>query len=153
MKRRTTTIIAIILLLQALLFSSNAETNLSPISFDNRTGDINSIQASGLIFSYGLNISRQGSSTLLIVGETVCDSVVVKCGFKALTVERRLNSSSSWEDFHKYGNLYFDANLYHISKSLTVDPGYQYRVTCKHYAKKNLFSTQTISNTSNIVTF
>ncbi|MBQ6018626.1 MAG: hypothetical protein IJL26_00470 [Clostridia bacterium] len=40
-----------------------------------------------------------------------------------------------------------------ISKSLTVTSGYQYRVTCTHYAKKSLLSTQKINNTSNTVTF
>lgn len=53
----------------------------------------------------------------------------------------------------KYGNVYFDSYAATIIRNLPVDPGYQYRVTCKHYAKKNILNTQTISNTSNIVTF
>ena len=110
-------------------------------------------RASGLIFSYNLSASKENSTTLVIYGLTSCDPAVVKCGFKNLKVQRRANSSSSWSDFHDYGNVYEDTNLAAIGRTLTVDPGYQYRVTCKHYAKKNVLNTQTISNTSNIVTF
>ena len=110
-------------------------------------------QASGLILMYDLTISKENSTTLFIEGLTDCRPEVVKCGFKNLKVQRRANSSSSWSDYHDYGNDYLDSWSYEIARPLTVDPGYQYRVTCKHYAKKNLLSTQTISNTSNIVTF
>lgn len=113
----------------------------------------NEIQASGLIFRYNLAISKKDSTTIHIEGLTDCDPVVVKCGFKNLIVQRRASSSSSWSDYYDYGNIYDDSNLAALGKYLAVDVGYQYRVTCKHYAKKNLFSTQTISNTSNIVTF
>lgn len=110
-------------------------------------------RASGLILSWGLSIARQGDSTLKIVGDTICDTTVVKCGFKNLKVERRLNSSSSWTEYYSYGNQYVDTNTAHFYDELTVDSNYQYRVTCKHYAKKNILNTQSISNTSNIVTF
>lgn len=109
--------------------------------------------AAGLIYQYNLSISRSGNTTLLIEGTTDCDPVVVKCGFKSVKVQRRLNSTSPWADYYDYGNIYNDSYIAILGRSLTVDSGYQYRVTCKHYAKKNLFSTQTISNTSNIVTF
>ncbi len=114
-------------------------------------GDV--IQASGLIYHYNLAASKKDSTTMIIEGSTVCDPVVVKCGFKNLKVQRRANSSSSWSDFYDYGNVYFDTNAAAIARDLPVDPGYQYRVTCKHYAKKNILNTQSISNTSNIVTF
>lgn len=108
---------------------------------------------SGLIFNYTLQIYRQGSSKLVITGETVCEATVIKCGFKNIKVERRLNNTSSWSEYYNYGNQYVDVNVAHLYEELTVDSGYQYRVTCKHYAKKNVLNTQTISNTSNIVTF
>lgn len=110
-------------------------------------------RASGLIYHYTLVISKKNSTTLEIEGDTSCDPVVVKCGFKNLKVQRRANSSSSWSDYYDYGNVYFDSYAATIIRNLPVDPGYQYRVTCKHYAKKNILNTQTISNTSNIVTF
>ena len=42
---------------------------------------------------------------------------------------------------------------YNLSKSLTVDKGYQYRVTATHYAKKSLFSTQKVDSTTGYLTF
>ena len=35
--------------------------------------------------------------------------------------------------------------------AVSVAAGYQYRISCKHYAKKSLLVTQNISNTSNVV--
>lgn len=113
----------------------------------------NEIRASGLIYQFNLTASKKNSTTLRIQGFTDCDPVVIRCGFKNLKVQRRVSSSSSWTDFHDYGNVYVDSFDAIIDRDLTVDPGYQYRVTCKHYAKKNILNTQTISNTSNIVTF
>lgn len=121
-------------------------TNESNESIEN----LNKTRASGLIYAYGIDISKNGT-TLLIAGETDCISAVVKCGFKNLTVERRKTSSDSWEDYYEYGNVYADSNFANLSTSLSVASGYQYRVTCKHYAKKSLLVTQSISNTSNIV--
>ena len=117
---------------------------------DNNVDEIN---ASGLIFHYDLSAWKKNSTTLSIEGITSCDPVVVKSGFKNLKVQRRANSSSSWSDYYNYGNVYEDSSYAAIGRDLPVDPGYQYRVTCKHYAKKNILNTQTISNTSNIVTF
>lgn len=115
--------------------------------------DYEEIRASGLIYHYNLAASKKNSTTLEIEGDTSCDPVVVKCGFKNLKVQRRINSSSSWSDYYDYGNVYYDSCAAAIGRDLPVDPGYQYRIICKHYAKKNILNTQTISNTSNIVTF
>ena len=115
--------------------------------------DEDEAKASGLILEFNLKVSKKNSTTLQIDGFTICDPIVVKCGFKSLKVQRKLNSSSSWSDYYDYGNDYVNTWAYTILKELSVDPGYQYRVTCKHYAKKNILNTQTISNTSNIVTF
>ena len=124
-------------------------------AFDGYAVDQNDreIRASDLIYHYNLAASKKNSTTIKIEGETSCDPVVVKCGFKNLKVQRRVNSSSSWSDFYDYGNVYVDDNAYSISRTLPVDPGYQYRVVCKHYAKKNILHIQTVSNESNIVTF
>lgn len=142
MKKIVAPLMIIICLFSVLVFNTSAVDN---------NGD--DILASGLIFQYDLTIVKKNNTTLTIYGTTDCDPVVVKCGFKNLKVQRRANSSSSWSDYYTYGNEYLDTCFYAIGRDLTVDPGYQYRVTCKHYAKKNLFSTQTISNTSNIITF
>ena len=144
---KTKKIIAMLMALVCLLASFSVFANAEVYS----SGD--EIQASGLILHFSLSATKENSTTLAIDGSTVCDPVVVKCGFKGLKVQRRANSSSSWSDFYDYGNVYRDSWSYVIDRELPVDPGYQYRVVCKHYAKVNLLNTQTISNTSNIVTF
>lgn len=110
----------------------------------------NNSRVTGLIFSYSLGLLSSGN-TLEISGLTQCSIDVVKCGFKNLTVERRKTSSDSWEDYYEFGNVYREATAAGLSTSLLVASGYQYRVTCKHYAKKNILSVQTISNTSNVI--
>lgn len=142
MKRITSIIMALVCLVCSFAFVAYAADN---------GGD--ETKASGLIFNYDLTAVKDNSTTLIVYGTTSCDPVVVKCGFKNLKVQRRSNSSSSWSDFYDYGNVYFDSNYASIARDLPVDPGYQYRITCKHYAKKNILNTQSISNTSNIVTF
>ena len=114
-------------------------------------GDINAARATGLITSYGLGLSKNGT-TLNISGRTNCAADIVKCGFKNLVVERRKTSSDSWEEYYDYGNVYVDAASANLSTTLAVASGYQYRISCKHYAKKSLLVTQSISNTSGIVT-
>ncbi len=113
--------------------------------------DETNTRASGLINSYGIGIGVDGTE-LIISGRTYCTTDVVRCGFKDLMVQRRASSSDSWKDYYEYGNLYREASAASLSTRLEVASGYQYRVTCKHYAKKSLLVTQSISNTSNIVT-
>lgn len=108
-------------------------------------------RATDLIFSYGLGLTKSGT-TLNITGKTIGSNEVVKAGFKDLEVERRKTSSDSWKTYYDYGNVYRDAGAANLNTTLVVEAGYQYRISCKHYAKKSLLSTQTISNTSNIVT-
>ena len=107
-------------------------------------------RVTGLITSYGLSLSSSGNK-LTISGLTTGTVEVVKSGFKNLTVECRKNSTYSWEDYHEYGNVYYDFSASSVSTTLTVTKGFQYRVTCKHYAKKNLLLVETIENSSNIV--
>lgn len=114
------------------------------------TDETNS-RASGLIGSYGLSLYKETSSSLYLEGLTNCSPEVVKCGFKDLTIQRRKTSSDSWKDYYEYGNVYRDATAAFLSTTLAVESGYQYRIYCKHYAKKNIFSVETITNTSNIV--
>lgn len=103
-----------------------------------------------LIHSYSLYLTKTGN-TLNITGQTHASGDVVKCGFKDLTIQRRKTSNDSWEDYYEYGNVYADAVAANLNTTLVVESGYQYRISCKHYAKKNILSVQTIANTSNIV--
>ena len=116
------------------------------------TADENT-RATGLISAYAIAISKSGTNTLNIAGKTTGTVDVVKTGFKEVVVQRRANSSASWSDYVTYEDLYWDQVAYVLTKTLTVPTGYQYRVTCIHYAKKNIFSVQKIDNESNIITF
>lgn len=108
-------------------------------------------RASGLITIYGIAISKSGSE-LLIAGKTYGNADVTKCGFSKVTVQRKKSSSTSWSTYKTYYDLYRNATSYLLTKELTPASGYQYRVTCTHYARKNIFSTEKIDNISNIVT-
>lgn len=105
---------------------------------------------SGLIATYYIGISASGTS-LSFVAKMVCKTEVVKCGFKEIMIQRRKSSLDSWADYFSYKELYADGSSYTYAKTVPVTSGYQYRATCKFYAKKNLLSTQTINDTSNIV--
>lgn len=107
-------------------------------------------RVSGLILSYGIDLSVSGTS-LRIRAETNCVSNVVKSGFKNLVVQRKKVTSATWSDYYDYGDVYSNTYAASINTTLAVESGYQYRVSCKHYAKKNLLLTQSISHTSNVV--
>lgn len=105
-------------------------------------------RTSGLIAAYSLAIKATGNE-LIIVGRTICVPDVVKSGFTIITIKRRTSSTVSWTTYKTYEDLYRDAPSYTLSKSIIVPKGYQYRVYCTHYAKKNLFSREKIDNASN----
>lgn len=105
---------------------------------------------SGLITSYSIKLSKSGS-TLRIVANTDCVYGVTKCGLKELVIQKRNSSSSAWENYIVFNELYSDSASHTYTNSYTVPSSYQYRATCKHYAKKSLLNTQTLDNTSNIV--
>lgn len=109
--------------------------------------------STGLISRHDIRIAKQGSTILLISGYTYGSSEVVKCGFTKVVVQRKTASANSWSNYKTYNDLYSESNRYNLSKSLTVEKGYQYRVTATHYAKKSLFSTQKIDSTTGYLTF
>ena len=119
---------------------------LAPYEVDNTK-----TRASGLIVAYAIAISKDGSD-LLIVGKTHCNADVTKCGFTKVTVQRKKSTSTSWSTYKTYYDLYSNSVSYVLTKELTPPSGYQYRVTCTHYARENIFSTEKIDNISNIVT-
>lgn len=149
MKRFISVLICAILLFTCCAFPASAVNDEEDVSCVNAT-ERAEIKATGLILSYGLEVYITGTS-LKIRGETYCDDSVVKSGFKNLVVQRKKVTDSSWSDYYDYGDIYIDSYYASLSRTLTVASGYQYRVTCKHYAKKNILLTQNISNTSNVV--
>lgn len=118
---------------------------LAPYMVDNTMS-----RASGLIAYYGIAIQKSGTS-LKIAGKTSCVSGVTKCGFTEVIVQRRLRSTDSWSQYTKYTDLYSSSTVYALAKTITPPSGYQYRISCTHYAKK-ILSTEKITNISNIVT-
>lgn len=160
MKRIISLFLCFSMIFSTLIFGAAAadEREADPVllyfnlteEYEVETTDENNTRATGLITSYSLNLSKSGT-TLYITGNTRCISDVVKCGFKDLVVQRRKTSSDSWSDYYDYGNVYADVSVANFDTALVVASGYQYRVSCKHYAKKSLLSTQSVSNTSNIV--
>lgn len=108
--------------------------------------------ATGLIKNHVISINKSGSS-IVITGLTEGISDIKKCGFTVITIQRKKASASSWSTYAKYEDLYNESSIYKLSKKISVTSGYQYRVTCTHYAKKNLLSTQKINNTSNTLSF
>lgn len=119
------------------------------IYYSNPSNQISTF-ASGLIVAYGIAISNNGSN-LLIAGKTICDPYVVKCGFTVVTIKRRTSSTLPWTTYKTYNDLYNSSSSYTLTKTISVSTGYQYRVYCTHYAKKNLFSTEKIENASNVI--
>lgn len=107
-------------------------------------------RVSGLILSYGVELSITGTS-IKIRAQTNCIADVVKCGFKNFVVQRKKTTGTTWSDYYDYGDMYTETFSSNVNTTLAVGSGYQYRVTCKHYAKKSLLVTQSISNTSNVV--
>lgn len=106
----------------------------------------------GLIIDKNLGIAKDGA-ILKITGKTEGNSEVVKCGFTKVVIQRKKSSSTSWSNYKTYKDLYSDSTKYNLRKSITVEKGYQYRVTATHYAKKSLLSTQKIDSTTGSLTF
>lgn len=161
MKKLTALLLCAAVLMTSFAFNISATNEKEPapviISF-NLTGasdaDVsgeNNARVSGLITAYALCLEKDGTF-LRIFGQTRAAPDVVRTGFKDLVIQRRATTSDSWKDYYDYGNLYIDMSGANLDTTLSVAAGYQYRISCKHYAKKNILMIQTIANTSNIVT-
>ncbi len=122
---------------------------MSPVAGDELATDES--RATGLIIEYALGLTKTGT-TLNISAYTTCTSDVIKCGFKNFVVERKKSTGLIWSEYYDFGDLYIDSSMAGYHTTLSAESGYQYRLSCKHYAKKSLLVTQSISNTSNEVT-
>lgn len=161
MKKIFSVLLCLFVLISTFTFGATAtnESEQKPVvlgftltpEFEFETTDESNTRATGLIASYGLDLSKSGT-TLHISGHTYCAPDVVKSGFKNLVVQRRKTSSDSWSEYYDYGNVYLEVSGATLNTTLVVASGYQYRISCKHYAKKSLLVTQTVANTSGIVT-
>lgn len=147
MKKTVCILFAVLMLLPANICAMASDA-YTPEVVEAQNEDMARI--SGLIISYYIGVSGSGSN-LKIGAKIVCKTEVVKCGFKEIVVQRRKSSTASWSDYFSYKDIYTDGSSYTYAKTVPVTSGYQYRATCKHYAKKSLLSTQTINDTSNVV--
>lgn len=147
MKKVICLIITIFMMLPVNAYAMETDVAINePVTMS----DEDMARISGLIVSYSITLSKSGS-TLRLVANTDCVAGVTRCGLKELIIQKRNSSSSSWENYIVFNDLYVDSSSHSYSNSYTVPSSYQYRATCKHYAKKSLLNTQTINNTSNIV--
>lgn len=108
--------------------SLNSESQIMPLT-------------SGLILTNSVSVTVK-SGKLGIYAVTSCSSDVVKCGYKELIIQQRKKGAVAYGDYYAYTKLYKDGSSYVLSKTQTVPSGYEYRVVCTHYAKKNIFSTE-----------
>lgn len=111
-----------------------------------------SLYSSNLIIRNNLSIKKDGT-TLKITGVTEGNSEVFKCGFTKVVIQRKKSSENSWSNYKTYNDLFSKSNSYTLNKSVSVEKGYQYRVTATHYAKKSLLSTQKIDSITGSLTF
>lgn len=147
LKKAVCVMFAVLMLLPANICAM-ANDAYAPETVEAQNEDMARI--SGLIATYYIGISASGTS-LTFGAKIVCVTDVVKCGFKEIMIQRRKSSTDSWADYFSYKEIYADRSSNTYTKTVPVTSGYQYRATCKHYAKKNLFSTQTINDTSNTI--
>lgn len=108
--------------------------------------------STSLIKNHQLGIAKNGK-TLIISGYTMGTEGVKKCGFTEIVIERKKANENNWSEYIVYKNLYSDSTKYNLSKSVTVENGYQYRVKAIHYAKKTIFLTEKIEATTGYLTF
>ena len=121
--------------------------NLEQVSSDG--GDV-SVCATGLIINKSITLAKNGDY-LIIKGTTECTEEVKKCGFKYIKLQQYKNGS--WVDYKTYEDLYADSNSYTVTKSVAAEKGYSYRLVAQHYAKKSLFSTEKIVDTTSSLSF
>lgn len=146
--KKAVCVIFAVLMLLPVNICAMASDEYAPETVEAQNEDMARI--SGLIATYYIGVTGSGTS-LSIVAKIVCKTDTVKCGFKEIMVQRRKSSTDSWADYFSYKEIYADRSSHTYAKTVTITSGYQYRATCKFYAKKNLLSTQTLSATSNTV--
>ncbi len=145
MKKALCILFAVLMLVPANMCAVASEENTTEVA---ETQDMARI--SGLIATYYIGLSSSGSN-LIIGAKITCKTEVVKCGFKEIIIQRRKSTTDSWANYFSYKDIYADRSSHNYTKTVPVTSGYQYRATCKFYAKKSLLSTQTINDTSNVV--
>lgn len=90
--------------------------------------------ATGLIQKGDLSIYLEANRTIRIVTKTTCTDFMDKVGFKDITLQR--SDGSSWTNVSVWSTYRENDQTYLYDHRVTVEGGYYYRVTLKHYAEK-----------------
>ncbi len=107
-------------------------------------------RATGLILDGAFSINND-YKLLQFVALMDCGTEVVRCGFEDIIVQRRASSSDSWSFYYQFDDDIVDYCSHSTIKAVTTVKGYEYRVICTLYAKKNFFSVQRINVETNII--
>ncbi|MBR3596085.1 MAG: hypothetical protein IKL47_03805 [Clostridia bacterium] len=107
-------------------------------------------RATGLILDGAFGINND-YKLLQFVAFMDCGTEVVRCGFEDIIVQRRASSSDSWSFYYQFDDDIVDSCTHLTIKAVTTVKGYEYRVICTLYAKKNFFSVQRIFVETNII--
>lgn len=107
----------------------------------------------GLITGYDLSVSS-GTKTIYINGKTASNDTMKSIGYKDIYVQYS-SDGVNWQNEKSIDELLkSDSTSYYLDNyAVSVNGGYYYRITCKHYAKKKGWfgSSQSVDNTSNSV--
>lgn len=108
-------------------------------------------QSTGLITQYSISTYKVSTMYMGIDGLTRGTLSVVKSGMIDIVIQRRASSSAAWGDYLDLDDYLVDAGVADYGRDIALPSNYQYRVYWKHYAKKNLLSTEKIKNYSKAV--
>lgn len=144
-------------------FSAFAEVKGEPIAYDYYISDENfeklehvdsdnnsiATYSSGIIVSKTLSLAKDGNNLIIKASTKTIDAK--KSGFTYIKVQQYKNGK--WVDYKTFDDLYSDSNRYSVTKSISAEKGYKYRVIAEHYAKKSLFSIEKIYNETSSLSF
>lgn len=113
----------------------------------------NQVRTAGLISFYNLEVSANRKA-IVLNGSTRSSISMKSIGYKDISIERS-SDGVNWKEEKPHDDLLkSNSSSYYLNDySISVNGGYYYRVTLKHYAKESgLFgSSQSVENTSNSV--
>lgn len=104
-----------------------------------------SVYTNGLIANKTLSMAKN-ENNLIIKASTRGVKEVKKTGFTYIKLQQYKNGS--WIDYKTYEDIYSESTQCGVTKSVAATKGYKYRVVAVHYAKKSIFSTEKISNST-----
>lgn len=144
-------------------FSAFAEVTGEPVAYDYYISDEDfeklehvdsennniTTYSSGIIESKTLSLAKDGNNLIIKASTKTIDAK--KSGFTYIKLQQYKNGK--WVDYKIFNDLYGESNRYSVTKSISAEKGYKYRVIAQHYAKKSLFSVEKIYNETTSLSF